>query len=140
VGNAIAANLPFQSLNATAKSIAVKASTSLSSGLRELAPNTGAYMNEGAGRYEPDWQRTFWGEHYERLLKIKKAVDPDDTLWCQPVSAPLFGSFFCSMEFLSEGYIFITSFLKYLLLISCSVWVMRGGMKLTAGYVEFRNA
>jgi hypothetical protein len=89
-GHEIAANIPFQSLNATAREIAIAASSSLSSGLRELAPTTGAYMNEGAGRYEPDWQRTFWGDNYERLLKIKKTVDPDDTLWCQPVSTLLF--------------------------------------------------
>jgi hypothetical protein len=43
-------------------------------------------MNEGAGRYEPNWQRTFWGDNYARLLQIKKTVDPDDVLWCQPVS------------------------------------------------------
>jgi len=43
----------------------------------------GAYVNE-ASKYQPDWQATFWGENYERLLKIKRAVDPDDVFWCVP--------------------------------------------------------
>lgn len=37
-----------------------------------------AYVNE------PDWQHTFWGDNYERLLKIKKKYDPWDVLWCHP--------------------------------------------------------
>ncbi|KAF5009331.1 hypothetical protein FDECE_4429 [Fusarium decemcellulare] len=53
--------------------------------LRELtpAPTHGAYMNEGFP-FEEDWQHTFWGENYERLLKIKRKVDPKDVLWCTP--------------------------------------------------------
>ena len=49
--------------------------------MRELVPGMGAYMNE-AHRYEPDWQRTFWGTNYPRLLKIKKHVDAGDVFWC----------------------------------------------------------
>ncbi|KAK3310815.1 uncharacterized protein B0T15DRAFT_50990 [Chaetomium strumarium] len=52
-------------------------------GLRELAPHMGAYMNEAASD-EPNYQHEFWGSHYERLLRIKRAVDPDDVLWCNP--------------------------------------------------------
>lgn len=37
-----------------------------------------------ATRYEPNWQKSFWGDNYPRLQKIKKTVDPDDTLWCHP--------------------------------------------------------
>lgn len=33
---------------------------------------------------EPNWQQAFWGENYERLLKIKREVDPRDVLWCHP--------------------------------------------------------
>jgi hypothetical protein len=33
---------------------------------------------------EPDYQHAFWGSHYARLLKIKRAIDPDDVLWCHP--------------------------------------------------------
>ncbi|KUJ14021.1 FAD-binding domain-containing protein [Mollisia scopiformis] len=49
--------------------------------LRQLVPDSGAYINE-AYWDEPDFQRAFWGSNYERLLDIKKAVDPDDVLWC----------------------------------------------------------
>lgn len=51
--------------------------------LRKLAPKSGAYVNE-AFPEEPDWQHSFWGKNYERLLKIKREVDPDDVLWCNP--------------------------------------------------------
>lgn len=54
-----------------------------SSAMRDLAPDTGAYMNE-ASKYETDWQTTFWGEHYARLLLIKRQVDPTDVFWCTP--------------------------------------------------------
>lgn len=37
-----------------------------------------AYVNE------PDWQHTFWGDNYERLLEIKKKYDLWDVLWCHP--------------------------------------------------------
>ncbi|KAF8855701.1 FAD-binding domain-containing protein [Acephala macrosclerotiorum] len=51
--------------------------------LRKLAPDMGAYINE-AYVNEPDWQHTFWGDNYERLLEIKKKHDPWDVLWCHP--------------------------------------------------------
>ncbi|TVY64202.1 FAD-linked oxidoreductase patO, partial [Lachnellula suecica] len=51
--------------------------------LRDLDPDSGAYVNE-ANPYEPDWQHTFWGSNYERLLEIKRKVDPGDVFWCQP--------------------------------------------------------
>ncbi|KAF4449047.1 hypothetical protein F53441_7697 [Fusarium austroafricanum] len=51
--------------------------------IRKLSPDTGAYVNE-ALPFEPDWQHTFWGKNYEKLLSIKKAVDPGDVFWCVP--------------------------------------------------------
>ncbi|SPO00052.1 related to isoamyl alcohol oxidase [Cephalotrichum gorgonifer] len=51
--------------------------------LEEMAPDTGAYVNE-AYKYQHDWQQTFWGENYERLLAIKRDVDPKDVFWCHP--------------------------------------------------------
>lgn len=45
---------------------------------REVAPSSaggGSYLNE-ASVMEPNWQAEFYGEQYDRLLKIKKAVDP----------------------------------------------------------------
>jgi len=42
----------------------------------------GSYFNEG-WYYEPNWQDMFWGqENYDRLLEIKKRVDPTDLFYC----------------------------------------------------------
>lgn len=51
--------------------------------LRELAPDTGAYVNE-ADANEPNFQETFWGENYARLKEIKRRIDPGDVFWCSP--------------------------------------------------------
>ncbi|EME81240.1 uncharacterized protein MYCFIDRAFT_189443 [Pseudocercospora fijiensis CIRAD86] len=47
---------------------------------RKLSPRAGAYLNE-ADRREPEWQMSFWGEHYPRLLEIKKLYDPYDLFY-----------------------------------------------------------
>jgi hypothetical protein len=47
---------------------------------RNITPSSGSYLNE-ADRLEPDWQRAFWGDKYERLKEIKKEMDPRDNLW-----------------------------------------------------------
>ncbi len=49
--------------------------------IRAATPEAGTYVNE-ADYFEPDWQRTFWGEHYPRLLTIKRAYDPDGRFHC----------------------------------------------------------
>ncbi|KAK3349476.1 FAD binding domain-containing protein [Lasiosphaeria hispida] len=77
------ASVSFAPLNETARAAAISQTNSLTAALRELTPSMGAYVNE-ASRYEPDWQHTFWGDNYSRLLKIKRAVDPDDVFWCVP--------------------------------------------------------
>ncbi|KAF8244059.1 FAD-binding domain-containing protein [Wilcoxina mikolae CBS 423.85] len=41
----------------------------------------GTYVNE-ANPYEPDWKNVFWGEKYERLLGIKRRVDPKGVFVC----------------------------------------------------------
>lgn len=33
-------------------------------------------------RYEPDWQKVFWGNKYERLAEIKKRIDPTGLFVC----------------------------------------------------------
>ncbi len=43
--------------------------------LRKLAPHTGSYVSEG-DYHEEDWQRSFWGANYPRLLAVKKRYDP----------------------------------------------------------------
>lgn len=47
---------------------------------RGVTPNSGAYLNE-ADRLEPDWQKSFWGDKYERLLSIKRELDHRDVFW-----------------------------------------------------------
>jgi FAD/FMN-containing dehydrogenase len=41
----------------------------------------GTYVNE-ANPYEPNWQSAFWGSNYERLLRIKRRVDPRNLMVC----------------------------------------------------------
>ncbi len=51
--------------------------------LRKLAPDMGAYINE-ADPNEPNFSQAFWGDHYPRLLAIKRKYDPADVFWCTP--------------------------------------------------------
>jgi hypothetical protein len=44
--------------------------------LRRLVPQPGAYLSE-SNYFEPDWQRSFWGGNYPRLLAAKERYDPD---------------------------------------------------------------
>lgn len=43
--------------------------------LRDVTPGSGAYFNE-ADVEEPNWQQSFFGSNYARLVEIKKACDP----------------------------------------------------------------
>ncbi|KAF8165978.1 FAD-binding domain-containing protein [Crassisporium funariophilum] len=55
--------------------------TTLWTPVRQLTPNGGAYYNE-ADVFEPNFQTTFWGPNYPRLLAIKNKYDPDHILDC----------------------------------------------------------
>ncbi|KAK3390023.1 hypothetical protein B0H63DRAFT_519257 [Podospora didyma] len=48
--------------------------------IRRATPLGGAYYNE-ADVQEPNWQQTFFGAYYPRLLQIKKARDPWGLFW-----------------------------------------------------------
>ena len=48
--------------------------------IRAVTPGSGAYTNE-ADVLEPDWQASFWGGNYPRLLEIKKKWDPSGVFW-----------------------------------------------------------
>ncbi|RDA94776.1 hypothetical protein CP533_6726 [Ophiocordyceps camponoti-saundersi (nom. inval.)] len=91
----------FPPLNKTAEREVINILDKSYQPLRDLTPDSGAYINEvwilsfmlldatyrypnDALPFERDWQHTFWGSNYERLLAIKKAVDPDDVFWCTP--------------------------------------------------------
>jgi FAD/FMN-containing dehydrogenase len=43
--------------------------------LRKVAPDAGSYVAE-SGFFEPDWQTSYWGSNYRRLLAIKAEYDP----------------------------------------------------------------
>ncbi|KAJ7717139.1 FAD-binding domain-containing protein [Mycena metata] len=49
--------------------------------LTALAPDSGAYINEGEV-YESNHEYTYWGTNYARLLEIKKKYDPNELLDC----------------------------------------------------------
>ncbi|KAK6375522.1 hypothetical protein LTR64_003647 [Lithohypha guttulata] len=46
-----------------------------------FGPGQGTYVNE-ANPFEPEWQDVFWGSNYERLLEIKRKVDPTTLFVC----------------------------------------------------------
>lgn len=48
---------------------------------KSFPSDSGSYSNEGYF-FEPDWQTTFWGANYPKLLQIKAAVDPDGLFVC----------------------------------------------------------
>jgi hypothetical protein len=48
--------------------------------IEAVTPGSGSYMNE-ADFQQKDWQRTFFGDNYERLNKIKKKYDPQSMLF-----------------------------------------------------------
>ena len=43
--------------------------------LRAVAPSGGSYVSE-SNYFESDWQQSYWGSNYSRLLSIKKKYDP----------------------------------------------------------------
>ncbi|KAH6952899.1 hypothetical protein DER45DRAFT_586703 [Fusarium avenaceum] len=48
---------------------------------KKLAPNTGAYMNEG-DRNDPDYRKSFYGSLYSQHLQTKKKYDPSHVFYC----------------------------------------------------------
>jgi hypothetical protein len=44
--------------------------------LRWVVPESAAYVSE-SNFFEKDWQRSYWGANYERLLAVKRQYDPD---------------------------------------------------------------
>jgi FAD/FMN-containing dehydrogenase len=49
--------------------------------ITEATPNSGSYSNE-SDYFQKNWQQDFWGEHYGKLLQIKKKYDPDNFFNC----------------------------------------------------------
>lgn len=48
--------------------------------LRSATPGGGAYFNE-ADVLEPNWQRSFFGSNYDKLVRIKREWDPWHVFW-----------------------------------------------------------
>jgi FAD/FMN-containing dehydrogenase len=44
--------------------------------LRKVVPNGGSYVSE-SNFFEHNWQQSFWGSNYSKLLKVKKRYDPE---------------------------------------------------------------
>jgi FAD/FMN-containing dehydrogenase len=44
--------------------------------LKKLIPFDGSYVNE-TDFFEQNWQESFWGVNYKKLLSVKKTYDPD---------------------------------------------------------------
>jgi FAD/FMN-containing dehydrogenase len=44
--------------------------------LRKLVPNPGSYVSE-SNFFEANWQQSFWGANYSRLLAVKAQYDPE---------------------------------------------------------------
>ncbi|KXJ94189.1 hypothetical protein Micbo1qcDRAFT_187915 [Microdochium bolleyi] len=74
---------PFEPLDPAARARALAQLNARLQPLRDLAPDMGSYVNEN-NPAEPDWQHSFWGDNYARLLKIKRRLDPHDVFWCHP--------------------------------------------------------
>jgi Berberine and berberine like len=44
--------------------------------VRKLLPSVGSYVSE-TNFFEPQWQQSFWGANYPRLLAVKDKYDPE---------------------------------------------------------------
>ena len=47
---------------------------------RDMSPGAGSYLSE-SDRLEPNFQWSFYGSYYPRLLKIKQKFDPRNIFW-----------------------------------------------------------
>ena len=50
--------------------------------IEALTPGGSAYLNEG-DVHQPNFQSVFYGNHYDRLLRIKREYDPHDMFYAQ---------------------------------------------------------
>ncbi|XP_055340389.1 uncharacterized protein LOC129589601 [Paramacrobiotus metropolitanus] len=76
----------FATWNATTSTTEIaEKEAALNSGLqvwRNAYPDSGVYHNE-IGLGEPYWQKASWGTNYERLLSVKRQMDPNEVFLCE---------------------------------------------------------
>lgn len=48
--------------------------------IKKITPGGSCYLNEGDVN-EPEWQKTFYGSSYQKLLGIKNKYDPSNVFW-----------------------------------------------------------
>lgn len=51
--------------------------------VRALAPDSGAYQNEGTFD-NPNWRRDYYGDAYSKLLQVKRKYDGQNVMWNRP--------------------------------------------------------
>lgn len=57
-----------------------KLTNDLAQRLKDVSPGGGGYLNEG-DVMDADFAQSFYGSNYDRLVKIKRKVDPYDLFW-----------------------------------------------------------
>ena len=81
VHNIVARGWAPGSSNATIQAVYEDITRNKTQAMKELAPDTGCYMNE-ADRFDPNYLQDFYGEHLGRLSRIKWQYDPQSVFYC----------------------------------------------------------
>lgn len=56
---------------------------SMQNQVRALAPDSGAYQNEGTFD-NPNWRQDYYGDAYNKLLTVKRKYDAQNVMWNRP--------------------------------------------------------
>jgi FAD/FMN-containing dehydrogenase len=67
--------VPGHEPDLVAADVGARAVTEAMAVIRSVSPRSGSYVNE-TDYFEDDWQRSHWGDHYPRLVEIKRRYDP----------------------------------------------------------------
>ncbi|KAL2069926.1 hypothetical protein VTL71DRAFT_14605 [Oculimacula yallundae] len=81
VHNLVARGLPPRSNAAELQAVHDDITYTKVGAMRDLAPETGSYMNE-ADRLDPLFLENFYGGSLERLREVKRKYDPTDLFYC----------------------------------------------------------
>ena len=81
VHNIVARGWAPGSSNPTIRAVYEDITYNKTQAMKELAPDTGCYMNE-ADRFDPDYLQDFYGTHFGRLSLIKLQYDPQNVFYC----------------------------------------------------------